>query len=369
MDTCSAWTRHRPSTDRPRGPGSPAGSSRAGRRCRSAGWTGWWSTRSRTRTGWRSASTGARRPRPRLAPRTGRRAEGPGWRSGCSVAALFIAALLGRRAASGDAAALGRSLQRLLRRRGRLGPGGWLDGAPVDEAELLPVREGLARYREARFGRRPLGPGRPGAWCDGPGRRSGGWPPLPHRRPSAQRHGRDDASRAPLPRARPPTFPPRRRPEIRPYTGTEDRPGQSTAGGPSQRTRPEEGSRPARRACPRHRGGRSSRRAPDPDVSTASGAAHSADAVIPAGSGHLGWHPPCSFTAASSYPRTHWRRPKCSSPPSTPVTPGSLSIYLAEINHYSLLKVEEEQKLARRFHQGRPAGRPPPGDRATSASW
>ena len=73
--------------------------------------------------------------------------------------ALLIAALLGRRAASGDAAELGRSLQRLLRRRGRLGPGGWLDGAPVDEAELAPVREGIHRYREARFGRRPLGPG------------------------------------------------------------------------------------------------------------------------------------------------------------------------------------------------------------------
>jgi len=29
----------------------------------------------------------------------------------------------------------------------------------VDEAELAPVREGISRYREARFGRRPLGPG------------------------------------------------------------------------------------------------------------------------------------------------------------------------------------------------------------------
>ena len=28
------------------------------------------------------------------------------------------------------------------------------------------------------------------------------------------------------------------------------------------------------------------------------------------------------------------------------VTPGSLSLYLTEINRYSLLKVEEEQKLA-----------------------
>jgi len=35
-----------------------------------------------------------------------------------------------------------------------------------------------------------------------------------------------------------------------------------------------------------------------------------------------------------------------------PVTPGSLSLYLVEINRYSLLKVEEEQKLARRFAKG-----------------
>ena len=33
-------------------------------------------------------------------------------------------------------------------------------------------------------------------------------------------------------------------------------------------------------------------------------------------------------------------------------TPGSLSLYLTEINRYSLLKVEEEQKLARRFAKG-----------------
>ena len=43
--------------------------------------------------------------------------------------------------------------------RGRLGPGGWLDGARVNEVELAPVREGISRYREARFGRRPLGAG------------------------------------------------------------------------------------------------------------------------------------------------------------------------------------------------------------------
>ena len=74
-------------------------------------------------------------------------------------AALLLAAFLGRRAASGDAAELGRTLQRLLRRRGRLGPGGWLDGARVQETELAAVRESIARYREARFGRRPLAPG------------------------------------------------------------------------------------------------------------------------------------------------------------------------------------------------------------------
>ncbi|HEY1908424.1 MAG TPA: RNA polymerase factor sigma-32 [Myxococcaceae bacterium] len=33
-------------------------------------------------------------------------------------------------------------------------------------------------------------------------------------------------------------------------------------------------------------------------------------------------------------------------------TPGSLSLYLTEINRYSLLKVEEEQKLARRYQKG-----------------
>jgi RNA polymerase sigma-32 factor len=33
-------------------------------------------------------------------------------------------------------------------------------------------------------------------------------------------------------------------------------------------------------------------------------------------------------------------------------TPGSLSLYLSEINRYSLLKVEDEQKLARRFAKG-----------------
>jgi RNA polymerase sigma-32 factor len=33
-------------------------------------------------------------------------------------------------------------------------------------------------------------------------------------------------------------------------------------------------------------------------------------------------------------------------------TPGSLSLYLSEINRYSLLKVEEEQKLARSFAKG-----------------
>ena len=74
-------------------------------------------------------------------------------------AALLLAALLGRRAAGGDLQHFGRTLQRMLRKRGRLGPGGWLDGARVGEPELGPVRDGIARYREARFGRRPLAPG------------------------------------------------------------------------------------------------------------------------------------------------------------------------------------------------------------------
>ena len=75
------------------------------------------------------------------------------------AAAFLLAVLIGRRAATNDPAELGRRLSRLLRRRGRLGPKGWLDGARVDEAGLAPVREGIARYREARFGRRPLLPG------------------------------------------------------------------------------------------------------------------------------------------------------------------------------------------------------------------
>jgi transglutaminase-like putative cysteine protease len=73
--------------------------------------------------------------------------------------ALVIAVLLGRHARGSDAEHLGRRLQRLLRRRDRLGPGGWLDRARVDEPELGPVRAGIARYREARFGRTPLAPG------------------------------------------------------------------------------------------------------------------------------------------------------------------------------------------------------------------
>lgn len=103
----------------------------------------------------------------RWSTKDGRQAERPRIRADANgtvalsvlVAALLLAALLGRRAAASDAAHVGRMLQRMLRRRGRLGPRGWLDGARVDEAELAPVREGIARYREARFGRRPLGGG------------------------------------------------------------------------------------------------------------------------------------------------------------------------------------------------------------------
>ena len=78
---------------------------------------------------------------------------------GVLVAVLLAAGLVGRRAALGDAKHLGLALQRLLRRRSRLGPGGWLDGARVAEPSLFAVRQGIARYREARFGRRPLSPG------------------------------------------------------------------------------------------------------------------------------------------------------------------------------------------------------------------
>ena len=54
---------------------------------------------------------------------------------------------------------LGRALARLLRASGRLGPGGWLDRARVEGPGLEPVRRGIARYREARFGRGLLSPG------------------------------------------------------------------------------------------------------------------------------------------------------------------------------------------------------------------
>ena len=102
---------------------------------------------------WKTAQSGAAAP-----------ARGPRNRSVVVAlavlgAALLLAALLGRRAAGGDLQHFGRTLQRMLRKRGRLGPGGWLDGARVGEPELGPVRDGIARYREARFGRRPLAPG------------------------------------------------------------------------------------------------------------------------------------------------------------------------------------------------------------------
>jgi protein-glutamine gamma-glutamyltransferase len=73
--------------------------------------------------------------------------------------ALLLAGLFGRAATAGDAEQLGRALHRLLARRRRLGPGGWLDDARVQGTGLAPVRESIARYREARFGRRPLAPG------------------------------------------------------------------------------------------------------------------------------------------------------------------------------------------------------------------
>jgi hypothetical protein len=92
-------------------------------------------------------------------PAARRSGDGPAAALAVLAAAFLVAVLVGRRSASNDPVELGRRLSRLLRPGGRLGPGGWLDGARVEEAELAPVREGIARYREARFGRRPLLPG------------------------------------------------------------------------------------------------------------------------------------------------------------------------------------------------------------------
>src|SRR5262249_22911650 len=71
------------------------------------------------------------------------------------VAIAVVRALL----RSSEVEHLGRALARLLRASGRLGPSGWLDRARVPEPELEPVRMGIVRYREARFGRRHLEPG------------------------------------------------------------------------------------------------------------------------------------------------------------------------------------------------------------------
>jgi protein-glutamine gamma-glutamyltransferase len=72
---------------------------------------------------------------------------------------LLVAAIWRFSRPGSPAERLGLSLHRLLRVSGRLGPGGWLDDAPLEDAELTPVRVGIARYREARFGRQPLDAG------------------------------------------------------------------------------------------------------------------------------------------------------------------------------------------------------------------
>jgi transglutaminase-like putative cysteine protease len=77
-----------------------------------------------------------------------------------SLGLVLLAAAAWRFSRPGSPAErLGLSLHRLLRASGRLGPSGWLDGAPVGDASLTPVRLGIARYREARFGRQPLDAG------------------------------------------------------------------------------------------------------------------------------------------------------------------------------------------------------------------
>ena len=123
-----------------------------------------------------------------------RRDEGAAVALAALGAAFLVALLLGRRGASSDPVELGRRLSRLLRRGGRLGPGGWLDGARVGEAELAPVREGIARYREARFGRRPLLPGEGRRLVRQADQALRGFVALPLRDLGAQRSGRDHAS-------------------------------------------------------------------------------------------------------------------------------------------------------------------------------
>src|SRR5262249_55589984 len=117
-------------------------------------------------------------------------------------AALVLAALLGRYARGSNAEHLGRRLHGLLRRRNRLGPDGWLDRARVDEPELAPVRAGIARYREARFGRTPLAPGEARRLVRQARRARPGAPP-----PSTSRGPRPISPAGPPPPAPPPPTP------------------------------------------------------------------------------------------------------------------------------------------------------------------
>jgi len=77
-----------------------------------------------------------------------------------AAGALGALAWLVRRRRLDDAGRLGRSLHRMLRRRGLLGPDQWLEDLPHGPGTVPDaVRRAVARYLEARFGTRPLLPG------------------------------------------------------------------------------------------------------------------------------------------------------------------------------------------------------------------
>ncbi len=84
-------------------------------------------------------------------------------------AALVIALLWFLRRRRGDEASrLGAALQRLVERAGLLGPGRWLEELPRNPSVVpAPVRRAVARYLEARFGKRPLAGGERRALLEG----------------------------------------------------------------------------------------------------------------------------------------------------------------------------------------------------------
>jgi transglutaminase-like putative cysteine protease len=91
---------------------------------------------------------------------TWRRPEPREWGALAALAAVLLATAAVRfLIRSSEVEHLGRALASLLRASGRLGPSGWLDRAEVSGPGLEPVRRGITRYREARFGRRLLEPG------------------------------------------------------------------------------------------------------------------------------------------------------------------------------------------------------------------